>query len=132
MDYEFAPNSPSPYRPCLNTPIYFLGRYLNKRINQNFLFFVTTHALYKYKTNRYEYVKNKFNNRDIDLLKEAIEFRQCKVIRSDLTEDDRRRRQWRHWLRSSFDDPLRTYILIETVPHARSLWHHLTNKDDSF
>ena len=28
---------------------YFVGRYLNKRINKHFPFFVCTHGLYKYK-----------------------------------------------------------------------------------
>ena len=111
---------------------YFVGRYLNKRINENFPFFVTTHALYKYKsTNHYQYVKDNFNNIDIDLLKQSIKLCQCKVIRNELNENDRKE-QWRRWLRSSFDEPLRTCILIETVPHAKGLWHYLTNNDDSF
>jgi len=111
---------------------YFVGRYLNKRINENFPFFVTTHGLYKYKsTNHYQYVLDNFNNIDINLLKQSIELRQCKVIRNKLSEDDRKQ-QWRDWLRSSFDDPLRTCILIETVPHAKGLWHYLNNNDDSF
>ena len=111
---------------------YFVGRYLNKRINENFPFFVTTHALYKYKsTNHYQYVLDNFNNIDINLLKQSIELRQCKVIRNKLSEDDRKE-EWRRWLRSSFDEPLRTCILIETVPHAKGLWHYLTNNDDSF
>ena len=61
---------------------YFVGRYFNKRINQHFPFFVTTHGLYKYTDDGYQYVKNNYDNNKIhiNLLKQAIELRQCKVI----------------------------------------------------
>ena len=49
---------------------YFVGRYLNKRINKHFPFFVCTHGLYKYKTDYdYGYVRNNINNTNIDDLK---------------------------------------------------------------
>ena len=101
---------------------YFVGRYLIKRITKNFPFLVTTHGLYKYEgIDEYRYAKNNSdNNINIDLLKDAIELKHCKVHRSDRIEDAWRL-EWIQWLVSSARHPLLMSILIETVPYARTL-----------
>ena len=108
---------------------YFVGRYLNKRINKNFPFFVTTHGLYKYKSNDdYRNVKhdinNNINNINIHDLINAIELRQCKVDRPLLTEDQRKA-EWIQWLSDSYNQTVLTCILIESVPYANTLNNYL-------